>query len=140
LSNIELVKGAGRGMGTASVGWNGTYSFSFDGRGIPIESVTAAQSSPLPLSGLIDFSAGGSGSFEMPRYEVHGTIRDLLVKDEGVGQVVGDINISGDLLTVKFEAASPRLAVSGNGRVVLNDAMDADLTFQVSDTSLDPYL
>jgi hypothetical protein len=76
----------------------------------------------------------------VPRYDVRGTIRDLFVKDEGVGQVSGDINISGDLLTMKLEAASPRLAVSGNGRLTLNDQMDVDMTFQVSETSLDPYV
>jgi hypothetical protein len=140
LDPIELVKGTGRGTGRAVVQWNGTYSFTFDGRNIPIESVTAAKNSPLPLSGLIDFTAGGSGSFDMPRYDVHMTVRDVFVKDEGVGRIVGDININGDLLTMKMEAASPRLAVSGSGRLTLNDAMDVDMTFLVSETSLDPYV
>jgi translocation and assembly module TamB len=39
-----------------------------------------------------------------------------------------------------MEAASPRLAVSGTGRVELNDEMDAEMTFRVTDTSLDPYV
>ena len=140
LDPIEMVKGTGRGTGRAVVQWNGTYSFAFDGKAIPLESVTATKNAPLPVSGLIDFTAGGSGSFDMPRYDVRGTIRDLFVKDEGVGQVVGDINISGDLLTMKLEAASPRLAISGNGRLTLNEQMDVDMTFQVSETSLDPYV
>ncbi len=140
LDPIEMVKGTGRGTGRAVVQWNGTYSFAFDGKAIPLESVTATKNSPLPVSGLLDFTAGGSGSFDMPRYDVRGTIRDLFVKDEGVGQVSGDINITGDLLTMKLEAASPRLAISGNGRLTLNDQMDVDMTFQVSETSLDPYV
>jgi translocation and assembly module TamB len=140
LDPIEMVKGAGRGTGRAVVQWNGTYSFTFDGKDIPLEAVTATKSSPLPVSGRLQFTAGGSGSFDMPRYDVHASIVDLFVKDEGVGQVVGDININGDLLTMKLEAASPRLAVSGNGRLTLNDQMDVDMTFQVSETSLDPYV
>jgi hypothetical protein len=36
--------------------------------------------------------------------------------------------------------ASPRLAVSGSGTVALTEQMDADLSFTVADTSLDPYL
>jgi translocation and assembly module TamB len=57
-----------------------------------------------------------------------------------VGQIVADLNISADLLTVKLEAASPRLAVSGAGRIALTETMDAELSFSVADTSLDPYI
>jgi hypothetical protein len=46
----------------------------------------------------------------------------------------------GLLMTYELEAASPRLAVSGTGRIELNDEMDAELSFRVTDTSLDPYL
>jgi hypothetical protein len=140
LDPIELVKGTGRGTGRAVVQWNGTYSFAFDGKGIPLETVTALKDAPLPVSGLIDFTAGGSGSFEMPRYDVHGFIRDVFVQDEGVGDISGDINIVGDLLTMKVQAASRRLTIFGSGRLVLNDQMDVDMTFQVLDTSLDPYV
>ena len=140
LDNIQIQKGAGRGTGAAFVGWNGTYSFNFDAREIPLESVALTRGSPLPLSGLLDFSAGGSGTFDAPRYDVRGTLRDFFVADEGIGQVIGDINIAGDLMTLKIEAASPRLAVSGAGRIALTDEMDAELSFNVSDTSLDPYV
>ena len=43
-------------------------------------------------------------------------------------------------VALKLEAASPRLAVSGSGTVALSEQMDADLSFTVSDTSLDPYV
>ena len=139
LTNLQLEKGSGRGKGNASVNWDGTYSFSFDGIGIPLDSIDAAKGASLPLSGLFDFTAGGSGSFDHPRYDVHGTLRDFFVKDEGVGLVSGDINIDGDLMTLRVEAASPRLQISGRGQVALDDQLDVDLTFQATDTSLDPY-
>ena len=44
------------------------------------------------------------------------------------------------LLTMEFEAASPRLVVSGSGRIALTPEMDAELTLRFTDTSLDPYL
>jgi TamB, inner membrane protein subunit of TAM complex len=141
LDNIVVVKGGGRGTGAAYVGWEGTYQFNFDTQRIPVESLAVVQSPNTPtLSGLLDFRAGGSGSFDSPRYEVHATVRDLFVADEGIGTVTGDINIANDVMAVKLEAASPRLAVSGTGTVALSEQMDADLTFTVSDTSLDPYL
>jgi translocation and assembly module TamB len=140
LDNIQIVKGGGRGTGAAFVGWDGTYAFNFEARDIAVESVSAARGSTLPLSGLIDVTAGGSGNFDQPRYEARVTVRDLFVADEGVGRVFGDLSIDGDVLTLKMEAASARLAVTGGGRITMNDAMDAELSFSVADTSLDPYI
>ena len=140
LENIQVTKGGGRGTGAAFVGWNGTYSFNFDGRSIAAESLAAAQKSPRPLAGIIDFTAGGSGTFQSPRYDVRTTIRDVFVADEGIGQIVGNLSVDNDLLTVRFEAASPRLAVSGSGRIALTPELDTELTITVSDTSLDPYV
>jgi hypothetical protein len=140
LDNIEVAKATGRGTGAAYVGWNGTYAFNFNGRRIPVETLAAAKASTVPLSGFLDFTAGGSGTFESPRYDVRGSLSDFFVGDEGIGQVAGDISIRGDVLTLKVEAASSRLAVSGAGRIALTEEMDAELSFRVSDTSLDPYV
>lgn len=141
LDSLQITKAGGRASGAAYVGLNGTYSFNLDGRGIPVErlAMTASDATPL-LSGRLDFSAGGSGTFERPRYDVRVTMSDLFVGDEGIGQVIGELNINADMLTMKLEAASPRLTVSGSGRIALTPGMDADLSFSVADTSLDPYV
>ena len=141
LDNLQIVKAGVRATGAAYVGLNGTYSFNLDGRGIPVERIDLLSSEAVPvLSGRFDFSAGGSGVFDRPRYDVRATINDFFVGDEGIGQVVGEMSIIGELLTLKFEAASPRLAVSGSGRIAMTDAMETDLTLSVADTSLDPYI
>ncbi|MBF8301699.1 MAG: putative protein involved in outer rane biosis [Acidobacteria bacterium] len=141
LDSLQIVKAGGRAVGAAVVGLNGTYSFNLDGRAIPVESLAMTTSSATPpLSGRLDFTAAGSGTFERPRYDVRVTISDFFIGDEGVGQVVGEVNINADLLTLKLEAASPRLAVSGAGRIGLTPDMDAELSFSVADTSLDPYV
>jgi translocation and assembly module TamB len=140
LDNIQIAKGGGRGTGAAFVGWNGTYAFNFEGSNIPVEALDATSRSALPLSGLIDVTAGGSGRFAKPQYEARLTVRDLFVADEGVGRVFGVLSIDGDRLTIKMDAASARLAVSGGGRIELTDAMDAELSFSITDTSLDPYI
>ena len=54
--------------------------------------------------------------------------------------MTGRLSMRGLLMTYELEAASPRLAVSGTGRIELNDEMDAEMSFRVTDTSLDPYL
>ncbi len=140
LDNIDVQKGGGRGAGAAYVGWDGTYAFNFNGRRIPVESLGAATGSPVPLSGFLDFTAGGAGTFDNPRFDGRGSISDLFAGDEGVGQIAADLSIRGEILTITLEAASSRLAVSGAGRIALTDEMDAELSFRVSDTSLDPYV
>jgi hypothetical protein len=141
LDSLQIAKAGGRATGAAYVGLDGTYSFNLVGRGVPVDRLAPTRSdSGPPLTGRVDFTAGGSGTFERPRYDVRLTVSDLFVGDEGVGQVVGELNINDDMMTVKLEAASPRLAVSGFGRIALTPTMEADLTFNVADTSLDPYL
>ena len=137
---IEVLKAGGRGTGAAFVGWDGTYSFNFDAERMQVEGISLAAASGLPLAGVVDFAAGGSGTFDVPRFDVRGTIRDFFVGDEGIGEVLGTIAVNGDLLTLNVEAASPRLAVSGAGRIALTPGREADLSFSVSDTSLDPYV
>ena len=141
LDSLQVTKSTGRASGAAWIGLDGTYAFNLDGGGVPVETVAmVTYPSAPPLTGWLDFSATGSGTFERPRYDVRGTMSDLFIGDEGVGEVIGELNVNVDVLTLKFEAASPRLAVSGAGQIGLTDEMDADLLFTVADTSLDPYV
>jgi hypothetical protein len=61
------------------------------------------------------------------------------VLDEGIGEVTGRIGVRNTIMTFEVEAASPRLAVSGTGRIALTPESDAELTFRFTDTSVDPY-
>ncbi len=140
IEGLEVDKSGGRVTGAAEIGWNGTYSFNADGRGLLLESINAAAYPQLPLTGVLEFSASGNGTFEAPRYDVRGRILDLFVADEGVGQVVGQIGVRGEVLTLQIEAASPRLAVSVSGRMALTPEVDADISVRFVDTSLDPYV
>ncbi|MCM3878847.1 MAG: translocation/assembly module TamB domain-containing protein [Vicinamibacterales bacterium] len=139
IDGIQMKKGGGTAAGAAFVGWNGTYSFNADGRRIGMESVAALSYPNLPLHGQLEFTADGTGTFDVPRYQFRAQIRDLFLKDEGIGDVTGRLEVRGEVMTVEFEAASPRLAVSGAGRIELNDAQNADVTLRFTDTSLDPY-
>ena len=140
LDGIEMQKGGGTFTGAAFVGWDGTYSFQGDGRRLALEEVALAASTGLPLTGIIAFSADGSGTFRDPIITVEARIDDVFLADEGVGQVTGRLIRRGPLLTLELDAASPRLAVSGAGRIALTSTYDSDLTLRFSETSLDPYL
>lgn len=131
---------AGLMTGAAWVGWDGNYSFTADGEKIPMESLKTLEYPTAPLSGVLRFKASGTGTFEDPQYDVSFGVVDLFAAEEGIGQVTGHLGLRGELLTLDFEAASPRLAVSGAGRVALTEEMDAELTLRFNQTSLDPYL
>ena len=140
IDGIEMTKGSGAITGAAYLDWEGNYAFNADGRRIPVEHVQALAVPRAPLSGMLQFTASGSGNFEAPRYDVKGRIADLFAGDEGIGQITGRLSVRGELLTLEVEGASPRLTVSGSGRVALTPQGDAELTFRFADTSLDPYV
>ena len=140
LDTIQVRKSGGEMTGAARVGWDGTYSFNADGRRIPVESLATVSFPRAPLSGLLQFNATGAGNFEDPRYDVKLRVDDLFAGDEGVGQVSGRLAIRGTTLNAEFEGASPRLFVSGSGRLDLTAPMNAELSMRFQDTSLDPYL
>lgn len=140
VDGIEIAKGTGTITGAAYLDWDGNYSFNADGRRIPVEAIQAATWPRAPLSGVLQFTASGSGSVDAPRYEVRGRVEDLFAGDEGIGQVTGRISVRGEVLTLELEAASPRLQVFGSGRIALTPQADAELSFRFADTSLDPYL
>jgi hypothetical protein len=141
LDGLTLLKGGATVTGAAYIGWNGTYSFNADARSMAVETLAAAAMERGPgFTGLADFSATGSGTFDQPRYDVKFGIRDLFYGDEGVGEVTGRLSVRDKVLVYELEAASTRLAVSGTGRIAMTDEMDAELSFRVTDTSLDPYV
>ncbi len=140
LNGINIAKGGGGVTGAAFVGWDGTYSFNADGRGIPVERVAAFSYPRAPLSGVLEFSAGGSGTFEQPRYDVRFRANDLFIAEEGIGQVTGTLAFRGKELSGEVQAASPRLALTGTGRIALTPQADSEITFRFHDSSLDPYV
>jgi hypothetical protein len=140
LDNVNVAKGGGAVTGTAFVGWNSTYSFNADGSRLPVEGTAAFRYPQAQPSGVIEFTAGGSGTFDAPRYDVRFRIGDLFVGSEPVGQVTGTVALRGNELSGEVDAASPRLAITGTGRILLTPGADAELTFRFHDSSLDPYV
>jgi hypothetical protein len=141
LSPTEIEKGGGKITGAAFIGWNGTYAFNADGRGLAVETLDFVALPNLPqLNGLLDFTASGNATFEQPRYDVKVGVYDLFFGEEGIGQLNGRLSVRDTVLTYELEAASPRLAVSGTGRIAMDEAGDAEMSFRVTDTSIDPYV
>jgi hypothetical protein len=140
LDAIDIRKSTGRVTGAAWVAWDGNYSFDANGSRIPVESLVTLSIPKAPLSGLLQFTATGAGTFDNPRYDVRLRIDDLFAADEGIGQVSGRLSLRGELLTMEVEAASPRLSVTGSGRVALTPEMDTEITLHFTQTSLDPYI
>jgi hypothetical protein len=141
LDSLSIAKSTGTVTGAAWVGWDGTYSFDADGRRIPVESLETVSFPRAPLSGLLYFNATGAGAFEAPRFDVKLRVDDLFAGDEGIGQLTSQLLIRDEDLTIaQLEVSSPRLALSGSGRVALTPEMDGEITLRFTDTSLDPYV
>jgi hypothetical protein len=140
LDAIDMRKSTGRVTGAAWIAWDGNYSFDANAARIPVESLVTLSFPRAPLSGLMQFTATGAGTFDSPRYDVRMRVDDLFAGDEGIGQVTGRLSLRGELLTMEVEAASPRLSVTGSGRLALTPEMDTEITLRFSQTSLDPYI
>lgn len=147
LDGAELTKGTGFVRGAAYIGWAltddtwGTYSFTFDGEKIPVESLTSFTVPDARLTGVLNFTMGGSGSMEFPRYEWEGRIADLFWGDEGIGQATAHMVIEADMVTIdRLDVASDRLSISGSGQVAMNETYNAEVALRFSETSVDPYL
>jgi hypothetical protein len=137
---LEFRKGTGLIRGAAHITWGGTYSFNADGRQIPVQTVDALNLPKTPLTGVLDFSAAGSGVFAYMEYDATVRIRDLYVADEGIGDVNGKIGMRGDNINFEFQAGSTRLEASMVGQVNRRSlSYPGDITLRVTDTSLDPY-
>ncbi len=126
--------------GAAFVGWDSTYSFNASGRGIPVDSVVAGRLRRLTASGVGEFTADGSGTFDAPRNNFKFRVADAAVGEQPVGEVTGTLALRGNELSGDVNAASPRLALTGAGRIALTPQADCELAFRFHDSSLDPYV
>jgi hypothetical protein len=141
IHRMLLNKGPGIVHGDARIGWDGTYAFNADGDGIPVESLQNFQFPSAPLSGRLKFTASGASEFDAPSYRFSGSIDDLFIGDQGVGQVRGDIRIENQTLWIeRLLATSSLLYVDGHGSLALDDRYDANLHWDFIQSSLDPYL
>ena len=140
--DISVAGDSNRGgvTGAAYVGWDSTYSFNATGRGIPVDNVAALNFRQITPTGVGEFTANGSGTFEVPRNDFKFRVANLFVGEESVGDVTGTVALRGNEVSGDFDAASPRLALSGAGRIALTRKADAELAFRFHDSSLDPYV
>ncbi len=140
LDGLTMAKGGGTLAGAAYIGWDSTYSFNVAARRIAMDQVTAFAYPTMRPSGALDFTAAGSGLFDVPRYGGRFHVSDLSLAEESVGQVTGTFELRGNELSGDVDVASPRLAITGTGRIGLTAHANSELTFRFHDSSLDPYV
>ncbi len=140
LDALEMAKGSGTVKGAAYVGWDATYSFGVDGRGIPAENVTMMQFPRWPVTGTVEFKASGSGEFAVPTFDVNGRMLDLFVRDEGIGPAKFNVAVRGETTSFDFDAASPRFVVTGSGKTTRLKPYTGEISLRFMQTSIDPYL
>ncbi len=92
------------------------------------------------MSGIAEFSANGSATFDAPRNDYRFRVNDLFIGEEGVGQVTATLALRGTELSGEIDAASPRLAVTATGRVAMTPQGESEFAVRFHDMSLDPYV
>ncbi len=143
LDGISADIGSGNAgiTGAAFIGFgDSTYSFNLAGRGIPVDNFSAAKFKQIAATGVAEFTASGSGTFDVPRNDFKVRVADLNVGGESVGEVTATLALRGNELSGDINAASPRLALTGAGRIALTPQADCELSFRFHDSSLDPYV
>jgi hypothetical protein len=148
LDGIEVTKSTGIVRGAAYVGWAspannnwGTYSFTFDGERIPVESLVSFTVPDADLTGVLSFRMFGSGTNERPRWEWDGRVVDLFWGDEGIGQATAHMVVEQDVVRFdRLEVASDRLSISGSGQVSMTDEYGVEATLRFTESSVDPFL
>ena len=144
VNEMRMSKSGGEMRGNAVVDWaDNTYGFhaETEGPGIPMQALRNFEVEQAPLTGQLTFVADGAGSFDAPTWTIAGNIQDLYAGGEGIGPVRARLAMAGDVLRIEeLVADSDRLHVFGGGTIRMNDARDANLTFTVANTSIDPYL
>jgi hypothetical protein len=141
INRIEMRKGTGRVLGTARVGWDGTYDFDADGEAFDVETLDNFTIEAAPLTGRLRFSVSGAGEFARPTYSFEGLIQDLFVGSEGIGVVTGGFTITDKTMTIdRLAVASSRLQALATGTIVFDDAYTSDVRIGFSETALHPYM
>ena len=113
----SIVKGGGRGTGAAYVGWNGTYSFNLDAQRIPVESrrprAVAERAAAVGPPRLHRRRQRHVRRRRATTCAARSATSSSATKASARSSATSTSTAT--LLTLKLEAASPRLAVSGSG-------------------------
>ena len=142
ITNILVTKGSGVLKGTASLGWNSTYSFEVTGERIAVESLDNFKLERVPLTGVMSINpCTGDGTFEKPYYRCYAEVPDLSVGDQVIGQTRAEIFVRDGMLTInRIVALSNRLDVFVSGQVQLAEPYQSTFNAEFKDTSIDPYM
>lgn len=137
--NNDSAKG-GSITGAAFIGWDSTYSFNATGRGLPVDNIAAARFAKFPITGTAEFTADGSGTFDMPRNNFRITVSGLAVGDEPLGDLTGTLALRGNELSGDIAVQLQDVSLTGTGRIALTPQADSELSFRFHDSPLDRYI
>jgi hypothetical protein len=137
--NNDTARG-GSITGAAYIGFDSTYSFNATGRGIPVENIAAARFTKFPITGTAEFTADGSGTFDMPRNNFKITVSGLAVGNEPLGDLTGTLALRGNELSGDVAVQLQDVSLTGTGRIALTPQADSELSFRFHDSPLDRYI
>jgi hypothetical protein len=142
IDGIRMTKSTGSVTGSAQLRWTDkTYAFDATGTKIPVESLDRFRIEKAPLTGVLNFEARGSSSFDAPTYHVTGDVDYLFAGDQGIGHIGGELTVADNAINFeRFDVTSNLLQVIGSGKIGLDDNYTSAVTLTFVNSSLDPYI
>jgi translocation and assembly module TamB len=119
---------------------DGQAIFDLTGAGLPLEGVTAIQTSALPIGGTISFHLSGQGPMFAPHLDGSLRLVDLKLRNEVVGSFDAKVESDGSKLGLRVDSAISTGELHGNLDVSLAGAYPLSGQVTVSQIDLDPLI
>lgn len=141
LNDVHLQALNGRVQGAAAYNVsNQAVRFDLQGESIDLADIPELQSPRFTTTGMLKFTAKGSGSLEAPDIFAHLEATDLVLNGEVEGELVADAESHGTQLHVTERSHFPRASVALDANVELHGDFPADLSMQFQRFDIDPFL
>ncbi len=139
--NLDIVYNAAEVTGDAAYHLDsGAFRFDLRGRNIQLARIARLQRPRLSLSGLVDFSATGSGTRDAPSIQANLQARSLLVNGERVGDVIAKAVTTGETLQLTAHSRLQDASLDIEGTTRLRGDYQSTYDVRFSGLDIDPLL
>lgn len=141
LNNLQLRYGKGTAGGSFSYALSsGAIHFDLSGKGFDLAQIQPAQIKNLPVGGLLDFAAQGSGTREAPIIQAQLHLRDLKFGAERAGDYSIVARTEGEMLRFTGRSEFGQATLASDGVIRLRENWPADITLKFTGLAADPLL
>jgi translocation and assembly module TamB len=117
-----------------------SYRINLAGKNFDLARIERLQKERFTVAGRLDFTAQGTGTFDVPVIKADLQLRDLTLNDERVGDFDLQASTQGSQLTLNGTSNFREAKLQTSGTVTLRDDYPADLKLEFTQLDVDPLL